>query len=110
MRLIRAELLKIRRRQATFVLLIIFLVLSGLIFLTTGPFWEIAGIIEFPQAYALFQQAIYQVGGLIAIVFAAAYVGADWNWGVLRSIVARGESRERIPARRSSRRWRSCSQ
>jgi len=95
MRLIRAELLKIRRRQATFVLLAIFLVLAGLIFLTTGPFWQIGGIIEFPQAYALFQQAIYQVGGLIAIVFAAAYVGADWNWGVLRSIVARGESREK---------------
>jgi ABC-type transport system involved in multi-copper enzyme maturation permease subunit len=95
MRLVRAELLKIRRRQATFVLLIIFLILAGLIFLTTGPFWQIDGLIEFPQAYTLFQQAIYQVGGLIAIVFAAAYVGADWNWGVLRSIVARGESREK---------------
>jgi len=93
--LVRAELLKIRRRQATFVLLIIEIVLAGLIFLTTGAIWKAAGLISFPQAYTLFQQSAFQLGGLIAIVFAAAYVGADWNWGVIRNVVARGESRER---------------
>jgi ABC-type transport system involved in multi-copper enzyme maturation permease subunit len=93
--LIRAELLKIRRRQATYVLLIIEIVLAGLIFLTTGAVWKVAGLISFPQAYTLFQQSAFQLGGLIAIVFAAAYVGADWNWGVIRNVVARGESRER---------------
>jgi len=93
--LIRAELLKIRRRQATYVLLIIEIVLVGLIFLTTGAVWKISGLISFPQAYSLFQQSAFQLGGLIAVVFAAAYVGADWNWGVIRNVVARGESRER---------------
>ena len=33
--------------------------------------------------------------GLLAIVFAAAYFGSDWNWGVLRNVIARGEGRER---------------
>lgn len=94
-RLVRAELLKIRRRQATWILFAIELALAALIFLTTGSYWQINGLIQFPQAYIFFQQAIFQLGGLIAIVFAAAYVGADWNWGVLRSIVARGEGRER---------------
>ena len=93
--LVSAELLKIRRRQATYVLLVIELVLTGLIFLPTGAIYKIAGIIEFPAAYALFKEAAFSLGGLIAIVFAAAYVGADWNWGVLRNVVARGESRER---------------
>lgn len=95
-RLIRAELLKIRKRQATYVLLIVELVLTGLIFLAGGSFWTIQNLIEFPQAYTtFFSQTIFQLGGLIAIVFAAAYVGADWNWGVLRNVVARGEGRER---------------
>ncbi len=93
--LVRAELLKIRRRQATYVLLIIELVLTGLIFLASGSYWKISGLISFPQAYIFFEQSIFQLGGLIAIVFAAAYVGADWNWGVLRNVVARGEGRER---------------
>ena len=94
--LIRAELLKIRRRQATYVLLLIELILTALIFLAGGSFWTLSGLISFPQAYyTFFQQTIFQLGGLIAVVFAAAYVGADWNWGVLRSIVARGEGRER---------------
>src|SRR3954471_1962911 len=93
--LVRAELLKIRRRQATYVLFIIELVLAGLIIILTGVFWQVQGLVAFPQAYIFFQQAIYQLGGLIAIVFAAAYVGADWNWGVLRNVAARGESRER---------------
>ena len=93
--LIRAELLKIRRRQATYVLLFIELLLTALIFLAIGPYWQAQEIIAFPQAYAIFQQVAFQLGGLIAIVFAAAYIGADWNWGVLRNVVARGESRER---------------
>jgi hypothetical protein len=35
------------------------------------------------------------MGGVLAIVFAAAFTGADWNWGVLRNVIARGESRAR---------------
>jgi len=95
MRLVRAELLKIRRRQATYVLLIVLLVLMALIYLPSGAIYQVAGIIEFPAAYSLIKEAAFGLGGLIAIVFAAAFVGADWNWGVLRNVVARGESRDR---------------
>ena len=95
MRLIRAELLKIRRRQATYVLLIIELVLGAIIFLSTGAIYTISGIIEFPGVYGIFKEVAFGLGALIAVVFAAAFVGADWTWGVLRNVVARGEGRER---------------
>jgi ABC-2 type transport system permease protein len=110
MRLIRAELLKARRRQATWVLLIVALAITGVIYLLLGrslggfacqfQFGDFGDfglgdcIVEFPAAYALIDQfAFATLGGVLAIVFAAALVGSDWNWGVLRSIIARGESR-----------------
>ncbi|MEO6350808.1 MAG: ABC transporter permease [Candidatus Limnocylindrales bacterium] len=95
MRLIRAELLKIRRRQMTYVMFFVLVIMMSLIYLVTGAVYDndFFGIIEFPGAYSLVGQFAYAFGGLFAIVFAAAFVGADWNWGVLRNVVARGESR-----------------
>lgn len=94
MRLIRAELLKIRRRSATYVVLAVALALMALVFLVAGVgFKSLSGIIEFPLAYTVISQFAFGLGGLLAVVYAAAYVGADWNWGVLRNVVARGESR-----------------
>ena len=95
MRLIRAELLKARRRQATWVMLGVFLILMGLIYLLAGSAFRFMGIIEFPAAYALIGQFAFGLGGILAVVYAAAFVGADWNWGVLRNVIARGESRAR---------------
>ena len=93
MRLIRAELLKARRRQATWVLLIAMLAIMGLIYLVAGIGFRALGAIEFPGAYALIGQFGFGLGGLLALVYAAALVGADWNWGVIRQVIARGESR-----------------
>src|SRR4051794_4219552 len=96
MRLVRAELLKIRRRRATYVtFLVALLLMVGVFFLAgaAGAWDETSGIIEFPAAYALINQFCFGLGGLLAVVYAAAYVGADWNWGVVRNVVARGESR-----------------
>jgi ABC-type transport system involved in multi-copper enzyme maturation permease subunit len=70
-------------------------VLMALIYLPSGAIYRVSGIIEFPAAYSLIKEAAFGLGGLIAIVFAAAFVGADWNWGVLRNVIARGESRDR---------------
>jgi ABC-type transport system involved in multi-copper enzyme maturation permease subunit len=111
MRPIRAELLKARRRQATWVLLVVALALTAVIFILIGraiggvacalDFGDVSTglggcIVEFPGAYALIDQfAFSTLGGVLAIVFAAAFVGADWNWGVLRNVIARGESRAR---------------
>ena len=68
--LVSAELLKIRKRQATYVLLVIELVLTAIVFLAGGQFWTISGLVSFPQAYAtFFFQTIFQLGSLIAIVF-----------------------------------------
>lgn len=106
MRLIRAELLKARRRQATWVLLIVGLVLMAVTYLLVG--WGIQtarqftndfgsdlglNVLEFPAQYSTIGQFAFGLGGLLAVVFTAAFVGADWNWGVLRNVVARGESR-----------------
>lgn len=106
MRLIRAELLKARRRSATYVLLIVALVLMGITYLLigwgmqtarqlNGDFGSALGldVLEFPAQYATISQFAFGLGGLLAVVYAAAFTGADWNWGVLRNVIARGESR-----------------
>jgi ABC-type transport system involved in multi-copper enzyme maturation permease subunit len=106
MRLIRAELLKARRRSATYVLLIVALVLMGITYLLigwgmqtardmTGDFGGGLGldVFEFPAQYSTIGQFAFGIGGLLAVVYAAAFAGADWNWGVLRNVIARGESR-----------------
>lgn len=100
MRLIRAELLKMRRRTATYVILAVALALTGFIYLVSGRalggtscLFSESCLIEFPAAYALAGQFAFVLGGLLAIVYAATIVGADWNWGVLRNVIARGESR-----------------
>ena len=96
MKLVRAELLKIRRRQATYVTFFVLVIMMTIIYLLTGAAYLnplTGGLIEFPGAYAVVGQFAFAFGGLLAMVFAAAFVGADWNWGVLRNVVARGESR-----------------
>jgi ABC-type transport system involved in multi-copper enzyme maturation permease subunit len=105
-RLIRAELLKARRRQATYVLLAVALGLTALIYLAIGR--NLGGIacqiqfgqggtclVEFPNAYSLMAQFAFALGGVLGIVYAAAFMGADWNWGVVRNVIARGEGRAR---------------
>lgn len=93
MRLVRAELLKIRRRQATWVMLILSVVLMAMLYLLGSLGFVMAGIIEFPAAYGGISQFAFGLGGLLAVVYSAMYVGSDWNWGVVRNVVARGESR-----------------
>lgn len=95
MRLLRAELLKMRRRQATYVVIITAVVLMIVTYLLTGTAMGLAGAITFPSAYGLIGQFAFGIGGLMAVIYSAAIVGADWNWGVLRNVVARGESRTR---------------
>lgn len=96
MRLIRAELLKIRRRRATWVTLVVALALMSLFIYLTVPVQALfGGVVEFPQAYSVIGEFTFGTGSILAMIFAAAFVGADWNWGVLRNVIARGESRSR---------------
>jgi len=93
MRLVRAELLKARRRTATWVVLLVDIVLMALTFLAVSQGFQFLDVVEFPQMYSIIGQFAFGLGGLLAVVYAAAFVGADWNWGVIRNVVARGESR-----------------
>jgi ABC-type transport system involved in multi-copper enzyme maturation permease subunit len=53
-------------------------------------------IAGFPGAYqTAVDYALGALGTLLAMAYAAMIAGADWNWGVLRNVIARGESRTR---------------
>lgn len=101
-RLVGAELLKLRRRWATYVVLGVLVVLMALVYLLIGALSgrESGGagvnlILRFPNAYAVINQFAFGLGSLLAVAYAAAIGGADWTWGVLRVVVARGEGRSR---------------
>jgi len=104
MRLLGAELLKLRRRWASYVVLGVLLVLMTLVYVLIGLTSPRGGglaanlVIRVPSAYAVINQFIFGLGSLLAVSYAAAIGGADWNWGVLRVIVARGEGRSRYIA------------
>lgn len=99
MRLFSAELLILRRRAATYVVLGVLLVVMALIYVivglsSVGDEGEAAGaFLRFPDAYAGMAQLIFGLGSLLAVVYAAAVAGGDWNWGIPRLILSRGESR-----------------
>ena len=98
MRLLAAELLKLRKRVATYVVFGVLLVMMALGYLVIGLSSADIGaagaaVFRFPEAYAPIGQFIFGLGSLLAVAYAAAIAGADWNWGVLRNIYSRGESR-----------------
>ncbi|MBX3029206.1 MAG: hypothetical protein KF809_03525 [Chloroflexi bacterium] len=97
-RLVRAELLKLRKRWASYVVLGVLVGLMALIYLLIGlaaPRSAGGLVLRFPDAYAIINQLVFGLGSLLAVSYAAAIGGADWTWGVLRVVVARGEGRSR---------------
>lgn len=105
MALFRISLLKLVRRPASYV---VFAILAGIIvlfFLALGlsvgqtnemsDELQIRILLRFPTAYTLLAGFVLGFGGLLAAAYAAAIIGADWAWGTIRAIVARGESRVR---------------
>lgn len=96
-RMLSAELLKLRRRWASYIVLLVLIVLMGLVFLLVGFASQnsssAALVVSFPGAYDLINQFVFGLGSLLAVAYAAAIGGADWNWGVIRVVIARGESR-----------------
>lgn len=99
--LVRAELLKLTRRWATWVVLALLLGMMTLVYLLVGftgggarP--DATGFVtRFPAASGIINQFVFGLGSLLAVAWAAALAGGDWNWGVIRVIVARGEGRIR---------------
>jgi ABC-type transport system involved in multi-copper enzyme maturation permease subunit len=100
-RLVGAELLKLRRRWASYVVLGVLVGLMALVYLLIGALAPRTGeagatlVLRFPQAYAVINQFVFGLGSLLAVAYAAAIGGADWTWGVLRVVIARGEGRSR---------------
>jgi ABC-type transport system involved in multi-copper enzyme maturation permease subunit len=102
-RMLGAELLKLRRRWATFVVLAVLIGLMALVYLLVGTVGRGPGsgggisggngILRFPNAFTAIDQFVFGLGSLLAITYAAAIGGADWTWGIVRVVVARGESR-----------------
>ncbi|CAN5728495.1 hypothetical protein BH24CHL8_BH24CHL8_10620 [soil metagenome] len=103
MRLLAAELLKLRRRWASYLVLALLIGLMALIYLLVGLISSSAPsgantFLRFPGSYGFLNQFVFGLGSLLAVAYAAAIAGADWNWGVFRVVVARGESRARYVA------------
>jgi ABC-type transport system involved in multi-copper enzyme maturation permease subunit len=98
-RLIAAELLSLRKRAATYVVLAVLLVLMALVYLLSGltvgdrsgP--DASSPLRFPAAYALIGLFVFNLGSLLAVAYAAAVAGGDWSWGIPRVVLGRGESR-----------------
>lgn len=105
MGLLRISLLKLVKRPASWVVLVILLGLLVLVFLglaaSSGQLTDgtdqlqVRLLLSFPNAYTAVVGIILSFGGLLAVTYGAAVIGADWAWGTIRTIVARGESRVR---------------
>jgi ABC-2 type transport system permease protein len=105
MRLFVADLRKLVRRPASFISLGLLIGLLALIFLAVGATARQAAaeeggaaallLLTFPGAYTLILSFLLGLGGLFAVIYGAAIAGSEWNWGTLKSAVARGESRTR---------------
>jgi ABC-type transport system involved in multi-copper enzyme maturation permease subunit len=99
MRMFSAELLALRKRAATYVVLGVLLVVMALIYVIIGlsPLGDsdaaANALLRFPGAYGGISQIVFGLGGLLGVAYAAAVAGADWNWGIPRLIISRGESR-----------------
>lgn len=100
MRLLRAELLVLRKRAATYVVLGVLLLAMSAIYLLVG--FTSSGVggaesqfLRFPAAYGTIAQFVFGLGSLLAVAYAGAVAGGDWNWGIPRLVLSRGESRSR---------------
>jgi len=104
-RLFVAGLRKLIRRPASWVSVGLLAGLLSLILIAVGATAKEAAarpngsaallLVTFPGAYFLILSFILGLGGLISVIYAAAVAGSEWNWGTLKSAVARGESRSR---------------
>jgi ABC-type transport system involved in multi-copper enzyme maturation permease subunit len=108
MRLVAAELLKMRRRQMTYVLPMLLMIVMTIVLLLVGSFvapllrsLATSGLdgstfgsgLPFNVAYSIAGDFVFGLGSLLFIIYVGAIVGGDYSWGVLRNAFSRGESR-----------------
>jgi hypothetical protein len=102
-RLLGANLRKLRTRPATWVTFLLLVALHTLVtfFVIVGsrqsadPMAALAArqFLTFPAAYELILTMVIGIGGLLAVTYGAAIAGSEWAWGTLKAAVARGEGR-----------------
>jgi ABC-type transport system involved in multi-copper enzyme maturation permease subunit len=110
MRLIAAELLKMRRRTMSVVLPVVLVIAMAVVFLVIGSFLGLLlrsdpgfdgpslapiGSLPFNVIYAIAGDFVFGLGSLFVIIYTGGIVGGDYSWGVLRNAFSRGESRIR---------------
>lgn len=114
--LIRAEWLKLTKRPLTWILLVIFLgglLLEILLYSVAvellqlhirpvgqpterlGAFSEMPKWTQFPGLFGFVFSQINGLGGIFAVILAAASMGNEYSWGTLRTQLARQPSRDR---------------
>ncbi len=103
MRLLGANLRKLRTRPASWVTLALLVGLHALVMffvilgtqVSTDPTEALGArqLLTFPAAYQITLSLVISIGGLLAVTYAAAIAGSEWSWGTLKSAVARGEGR-----------------
>jgi ABC-2 type transport system permease protein len=108
-RLLRVELLKLVRRPASYVVLVVLLAVIALFYLALGASASAGGdlggggngtlqvrlLLAYPNSYRVLLGFVLSFGGLLAVCYGAAVGGAEWAWGTIRTVIARGESRPR---------------
>jgi ABC-type transport system involved in multi-copper enzyme maturation permease subunit len=99
--LIGAEVLKLRKRWATYIVPSTGIVLMGIVFLLLGANLGRGGggadaTLRFPFAFQIIDTFVFVLGSILAIAYAGAVAGADWTWGIVRVVIARGEGRVRF--------------
>ena len=105
MRLFLADLRKLARRPATWIIGLILIAIVSLFYLAIGASAgqaatdqqraQLRALLSFPAAYYVVLSFILGLGGLLAVVYGSSVSGAEWAWGTLKVAVARGESRGR---------------
>ena len=110
MRLVSAELLKMRRRTMSIVLPVVLIIAMALVFLVIASFLSVllksagggegpslgeVGSLQFNVIYSIAGDFVFGLGSLFAIIYVGGIVSGDYSWGVLRNAFSRGESRIR---------------
>jgi ABC-type transport system involved in multi-copper enzyme maturation permease subunit len=103
--LLRADLRKLLRRPASWVVGLILIVLIALVYLAIGASAgqitdersraQVQAFLANDAAFRTLLGFLVSLGGLLGVAYAGAVGGAEWGWGTLRVALARGESRTR---------------
>ena len=105
-RLIGAELFKLRKRNMTWILLAVLvavIVLINFLLLAisklnfpTGPHTQMQNLLGLPVALPLTMSLLSSFGSVLAVILIASSMGSEYNWRTIRTAVVSSESRFKL--------------